>query len=136
MAETNSIAFPNMFNVAQNQVAVLDDNVAITNRVRLLLLTDPTELYNSPQFGTGLRKYLFQYNNKNTIARLQDTVREKIRQYEPYVDADNIEYADGLVYTGKDDGGLESQKQHNELAMTIKLETKFGDSITVSTKGV
>lgn len=136
MAETSSIAFPNMFNVAQNQVAVIEDNISITNRVRLLLLTDPTELYNSPRFGTGLRKYLFQYNNKNTIARLQDNVREKIREYEPYVDADKIEYADGLVYTGTDGDLLESEKQHNELAMTVKLETKFGDTITVSTKEV
>lgn len=132
MAETNSISFPNMFNVAQNQVATLEDNVSIVNRVRLLLLTDPTELYNSPKFGVGLKKYLFQYNNKNTIAHLQDTVREKIRQYEPFVDADKIEFADGLVYTGDADADMQA-KQFNELAMTIKLETNFGDSVIVST---
>lgn len=132
MAETNSISFPNMFNVAQNQVATLEDNVSIVNRVRLLLLTDPTELYNSPKFGVGLKKYLFQYNNKNTIAHLQDIVREKIRQYEPFVDADKIEFADGLVYTGDVDADMQA-KQFNELAMTIKLETNFGDSVVVST---
>lgn len=133
MSETTSIAFPNMFNVAQNQVAVLEDNVSITNRVRLLMLTDPTELYNSPKYGVGLKKYLFQYNNKNTVAHLQDTVREKVRQYEPYVDADKIEYAEGLVYSGTDNDSNIESKQFNELPMTVKLGTKFGDVVTVST---
>ena len=51
MAETTSLAFPNMFNIATNQVSVIEDTTSVANRTRLLILTEPTELYNNPDFG-------------------------------------------------------------------------------------
>lgn len=134
MANTQSIAFPNLFNVAQNRVAVLDDDIAIANRVRLLMLTEPTEVYNEVDFGAGLRKYLFQYNNDNTVGRLQDNIVEQLRKYEPLVDADKTKFAEGLLYTGQDSDS--SMQDCNNLKFTVMLETKYENSISVSIEDI
>ena len=62
---TNSLAWPSMFDVARNKVSVIEDNQSVVNRSKLLILTDPTELYMNPNFGVGLKKYLWQYNTAN-----------------------------------------------------------------------
>ena len=129
MAHTTSLSFPNMINVAQNTVSVIEDNASIANRVRLLILTEPTELYNSPTFGVGLRRYVFQYNNSNSVAMIQDRIKKQLRIFEPCVDVDNTQFADGLLYTGSDTDNIHD---HNHLKMTVKLETKYADSVSVS----
>ena len=75
--KTSSLAFPNMFNVAQNQVAVLEDEISVVNRSRLLILTEPTEIYNEPNQGVGLKRHLWQYNNKTQELTLVDSKVEE-----------------------------------------------------------
>lgn len=129
MAHTNSLAFPSMFNVAQNSVAVLEDDASVVSRSRLLILTEPTELYNDPLFGVGLRRYIWQYNTDNTKAIIQSRIREQLRTFEPCVNADNIQFADGLLYSGSEDE-FAQKHDHNHLKMTIKLETTYSEAIT------
>ena len=125
---TTSLAFPNMINVAGNRVAVKSGNDSITNRVRLLILTDPTELYNSPDFGVGLRKYLWQYNTANTSARIRDEIVVQLRKYEPCVLADQTSFSDGLIFSGSTD----TPQQYNQLSMTVGLKTIYEDTLTIS----
>ena len=124
---TTSLAFPNMINVAGNRVSVKSDQDSITNRVRLLLLTEPTELYNSPDFGVGLKRYLWQYNTANTSAIIQDRIVQQLRKYEPCVVADQTSFADGLMFSQDT-----SQNRYDELKMTVGLRTVFDDSLTIS----
>ena len=65
MAETTSLAFPNMFNITANRVSVIENTNSVSNRTRLLILTEPTELYNNPDFGVGLKRHLWQYNTES-----------------------------------------------------------------------
>lgn len=125
---TNSIAFPNMFNIANNCVSVLEDNTSIVNRTRLLVLTEPTELYNSPNFGVGLKRHLWQYNTENEKAIIRDRIVEQLRIHEPCCDADKTQFADGLLFTGGDEI---SAQQHNQLKMTIGVQTIFGDKLEI-----
>ena len=97
MTKTNSWAWPNMINVAQNKVALYEDNKSITNRSKLLILTEPTELYNEPNFGVGLRKYLFTYNTENQKSIIQDSIKKQLELHEPYCIADETEFIDGLA---------------------------------------
>ena len=68
MAETTSLSFPNMFNLSNNRVAVDEDLKSVTTRSRLLILSEPTELYNNPNFGVGLKRHLWKYNTENERA--------------------------------------------------------------------
>ena len=122
MAQTNSWSFPNIFNVSQNQVGIIDDNVSIVNRTKLLILTDPTELYNEPDFGVGLRRYLWQYNHENLKPQIRDRVIEQLRLHEPCVVPENTQYSDGLLFTGNTN---DYHQEHNQLKMTLSVETIY-----------
>lgn len=129
MANTTSLAFPNMFNVSQNKVTVLEDSTSVVNRSRLLILTNPTELYNSPNFGVGLHRHMWKYNNDNEKAVVLDRIKEQLRLHEPYVDPDKTDYADGLLFTG---GSNEyTAAKVNEMEMTVSLSTTFADNVSV-----
>ena len=126
---TNSLAFPVMFNTVNNGVAVLEGNNSIVNRTRLLFLTEPTELYNSPIFGVGLKRYLFQYNNENTKAMMKDRMIDQLRLFEPCCDAAATEFADGLLFSGSND--TITSQPFNRLEMTVALKTVYGDTAKV-----
>lgn len=117
-----------MFDVSQNKVSVLADSISIVNRTRLLMLTDPTAIYNEPEQGIGLRRYIGRYNNDNVRAEIKDRIVEQLRTYEPCVVPDKTDWADGLVFTGQPDDG---RIKPNKLEMTIALKTIYDSTATV-----
>ena len=69
MASTNSLSFPYIFDVARNSVSVAADTASVVSRVKLLILTEPTELHMNPGFGVGLKRHIWQYNRRQTSSR-------------------------------------------------------------------
>lgn len=130
MAETTSLSFPNMFNLSNNRVAVDEDLKAVTTRSRLLILSEPTELYNNPNFGVGLKRHLWKYNTENERAAIKDRIIEQLRLNEPDVIPEQTQFTDGLLFTGENNG-LNSATQANELNMTVALQTTFGKQISI-----
>lgn len=128
MTET-SFAFPNLFDVARSKVNIFVDTRALTSRVRLLLLTEPTELYMVPNFGVGLKKYLFTYNNDNTVALIRDKLIEQLRIWEPGVIPEETKVERGLKYSEVDNAD-ENALETNHLKLTITLTA--ADMQTVS----
>jgi len=129
MAETTSLSFPNMFNITGNQVSVDEDLKSITTRTRLLILSEPTEMYNDPNFGVGLKRHLWKYNTENEKALIKDRIVSQLRDYEPDVVPDRTQFTDGLLFTG--DSSLNYVNQANELNMTVALVTTFGKEISL-----
>ena len=127
--KTNSWSFPNIFNVAQNKVAILEDDVAIANRVKELILTEPTEVYNEPPQGVGLKRYLWQYNNDTLKSLLIDRLKEQLRIFEPYVNPEGTQWVSGNLFTGSQDDG--AVQKYNTLEMTISIETTFGSRVNI-----
>ena len=127
MTMTNSLSFPNMIDPVRNRVATKTDNASVVNRTRLLMLTEPTELYNEPTFGVGLKRYLFQYNNENVKAMIKDKIVEQLRLFEPCCDAQATEFTDGLIFTGDTD-----TQDFNVLKMSVGLKTIYGDVETIN----
>lgn len=130
MSRTNSIAWPNLIDVSRNRVSIVEDSVSVVNRTKLLILTEPTELYNNPDFGVGLKRHLWQYNNENQKAIIRDRIVEQLRLHEPCVDLDQTTFADGLLYTGSQDSASLAQDA-NRLKMTVGLSTIYGDAVNV-----
>lgn len=126
---TNSLSFPNMFDVARNKVGVISDNESIVNRSRLLILTEPTELYHNPNFGVGLKRHLWHYNTENEKAIMKDRIVEQLRLHEPCCVPDKTSFADGLLFTGVEDDY--TAQKYNRLTMTVGLQTAFGDTVSV-----
>lgn len=128
---TNSISFPRMFDVARNKVGIIQDNISIVNRTRLLILTEPTELYDNPDFGVGLRRHLWQYKNENEIAIIKDRIKLQIDKHEPCVNAEKTSFAPGLLFTGSEDESVVEAREYDKVKMTIGLVTIFNDQLDV-----
>jgi phage baseplate assembly protein W len=130
MAKTTSLAFPNMFNITNNQVSVLEDTASVGNRTRLLILTEPTELYNNPDFGVGLKRHLWKYNTDTERGLVKDKITEQLRLHEPCVYPEKTTYSDGLLFSGSpaNNPALES----NTLSLTVALQTVFKDTAQVT----
>lgn len=128
MPETTSLSFPNMFNLTSNQVAVDQDLKAITTRTRLLILSEPTELYNNPDFGVGLKRHLWKYNSENEVSLIQDRIISQLRLHEPDVIPDKTQFTSGLLFTGDNN---DSATAANEINMTVALQTTFGKQLNI-----
>lgn len=124
---TNSISFPNLFDVARSRVGVLENDQSVVNRTRLLILSDPESLYNNPDFGVGIKKYMWQYNSQNTRARIEDNIREQLRAYEPCCVPNETQFSEGLVT--EDVGEI---KNYNRFTMTVGISTIFGNTVEVN----
>lgn len=129
MAQTTSLAFPRMFDVAKNRVAVITDNQSVVNRTRLLMLTDPTEVYDNPNQGVGLKRYLWQYNGPNVKAAIQDRIREQLRLHEPCCVPDETAFADGLLFSP--DEYPDEIQDIQRLKMTVGIKTTYGANLEV-----
>lgn len=129
MANTTSLKWPNMFDVSRNRVVVAEDNQSVVNRTKLLLMTEPTELYMNPDFGIGLRRHIFQYNTDNQKAIIKDRIIKQLRLHEPCVVPEDTVLADGLVFTGGQD---DPEQKYNKLESTCMLVTKFGNQLEVT----
>lgn len=128
---TNSISFPRMFDVSRNRVAILEDDQSVVNRSRLLILTEPTEIYNEPNQGVGLKRHLWQYNNDNQKAIIRDRIIDQLRLHEPCSIPENTQISDGLLFTGTNDAQSPYQN-YNHLKLTVAIQTTFGDTLSVS----
>ena len=128
MAETTSLAFPNMFNITTNQVSVIENTSSVANRTRLLILTEPTELYNNPDFGVGLKRYLWKYNNEATRGMVKDRITEQLRLHEPCVYPERTQYSDGLLFSGD---ATQNIQDPNTMTLTVALQTIFEEEARV-----
>lgn len=131
MDNTTSLAWPNMIDVSRNMVAVKKGTDSITNRTKLLILTEPTELYNNPTFGVGLKQYLWQYNTPNTKAIIQERIKAQLAEHEPCVEPEATQFADGLLFTGVNDN-RSAVDDLNSLKMTVALQSIYKDKIDVT----
>ena len=122
--KTSSIAWPNMINVVGNTVAIIENAPSVVNRSRLLFLTEPTEIYNEPNQGVGLKRHLWHYNNDNEKAIIMDRIKDQLRLHEPQCSPNDTQFADGNLFTGSDT----TEQRYNKLEMTVAIKTKFSSN--------
>ena len=104
---------------------------AVRQDLKILLLTSPGERIMDPDFGVGLRRYLFQPLTRNTLGSIETRIREQVRQYLPFIQIRNISFssassaATNTVVTDMD-----------ENALNISISYSFGrgyvDELSVS----
>ena len=126
----SSMSWPNMFDVARSKVNVYTDMKSITNRVKLLLLTEPTELYMNPNFGVGLKKYMFTYNNDNVIPMIKDDLVAQLRLWEPRVIPEKTKVVRGLRTKNFEESAVVSERMNN-LNLTVTLTTIYGNEVSL-----
>lgn len=68
-----------------NDAKMVEDEKAIKQSVKNILLTNKGELHYFPQFGCNIRRYLFEKVNPFVILAIKDEVDFAIRNFEPRV---------------------------------------------------
>jgi phage baseplate assembly protein W len=64
---------------------------AIKNNLINFFLTNPGERYLNPSFGGGLREFIFTQINNNNFDFLLEDIRQKISNYFPNVNIENLQ---------------------------------------------
>ena len=61
--------------------------------LKMLLLTIPGERIMDPQFGVGLKKYLFEQNIDGTQDHISEKILEQTAIYLPYLEINDIQFS-------------------------------------------
>ena len=60
--------------------------------LKMLVLTAPGERIMDPNFGVGLKGYLFEMNMPSTYAQISSRIESQVGQYLDYIRIDDIQY--------------------------------------------
>jgi phage baseplate assembly protein W len=74
----------------------------IKQNFKMLILTNPGERVMEPNFGVGIRQFLFQSFSDNIYAEIDVRIREQAATYLPVIRIDNLEFGTN----GIDDNSL------------------------------
>ena len=64
-----------------------------TQNLKMLLLTNPGERMMDPEFGVGIRNFLFELNINTTYAAITTAVQIQVQKYLPYISINDIQYS-------------------------------------------
>ena len=79
-----------------NGYKMLDDlRDVVKQNFRMLILTNPGERVMLPEFGVGLRRFLFEGISNDTFTKLAVRIRQQVRKYMPFLDIEDIQFATG-----------------------------------------
>lgn len=66
----------------------------ITQNLKMLILTIQGERIMDPEFGVGLRKYLFRNNTPSVHSEIKSQIRSQIGKYMPFIEVVEINISD------------------------------------------
>tara|TARA_B100000131_G_C17871269_1_gene514328 strand:+ start:112 stop:522 length:411 start_codon:yes stop_codon:yes gene_type:complete len=70
---------------------------SVQQNFKNLVLTSPGERIMVPDFGVGLRQFLFEPMNGQTYANLSDTLETQVNRYMPFVTIEKLDFIDSGV---------------------------------------
>src|SRR5690606_20984129 len=89
-----NIKFPLTDDVEKNRLFNVNNvsKDALTSNLLSLLLTDKGERYYEPDYGTNLRKYLFEPKDNLTESEIESDIKETVRKYIPKLTIKNVSF--------------------------------------------
>jgi len=72
-------------------------NQLARQNLKMLMLTNPGERMMDPNFGVGIRRYLFEPNNDFTFTEIERRIYQQVKNYLPYIGIDNVEFIQSSV---------------------------------------
>ena len=85
---------PLMVNDVDGAYGLIKNYTALAKQnFKMLLLTNPGERIMNPDFGVGLKHYLFENNGPGTYADINDRIVEQTRTYLPFIQLNKIDFS-------------------------------------------
>ena len=95
MAEGLSVALPLETNPNDGAYGVHKDLQSVARQsLKMLILTAPGERIMAPDFGVGMRRYLFEQNIAGFGSELKAKTAEQVTKYIPYIRLDGLQVID------------------------------------------
>jgi len=91
----------NGFALTQSMIEVIRQNL------RNLMLTNPGERMMIPDFGVGIKRFLFEMDHASTYGTINSTIESQVSQYMPFVKLIDVQF--------------DSDSQANPGALYIKI---------------
>jgi len=66
------------------------DDRAIKSDLMHLIMTNKGERFYNPEFGTNLRRYIFEPNDNFTYSQIRDEITETVKKYIPNLKIDEV----------------------------------------------
>jgi len=64
----------------------------VRQNLKMLLLTAPGERIMEPDFGVGLRNYLFENSSNLTYSEIESKIRSQVKFYMPFVEVRSVKF--------------------------------------------
>tara|TARA_B100000287_G_scaffold139197_1_gene131142 strand:+ start:800 stop:1180 length:381 start_codon:yes stop_codon:yes gene_type:complete len=77
----------NGFSNNQTIVEVVQQNL------KMLLLTSPGERIMDPNFGVGMRRFLFEQNDANTHSKIKTRIKKQVADYMSFIEIEDVIFA-------------------------------------------
>ena len=75
----------------KNGILSIDNYVdEIKQNLKILCLTAPGERVFLPEFGVGLRNYVFQNSTPDLFSTISERISDQVQTYLPYININNI----------------------------------------------
>jgi phage baseplate assembly protein W len=92
MAEGLSVALPLRIDPVDGAYSLNKTLVDMaTQNLKMVILTSPGERVMEPEFGVGVRNYLFAQNSPGLSAQLRDRISQQVSKYLPYISLNNLQ---------------------------------------------
>ena len=102
---------------------------AVRQNFKNLVLTAPGERVMDPQFGVGIRNFLFEQMNDPLFSRISERIRTQVQAYMPFVFVEHITFDSMETKEGIGPNELQVTIQYN----ILPLDAEDTLSITAAT---
>ena len=94
MAFTQPLIIDGDLNVSDNSGFHMIDSlkVNIKQNLKMLILTNPGERVMTPNFGVGIRKYLFEVVSDEVYAEIDSKIKQQVSLYMPYLKITRVQF--------------------------------------------
>jgi len=108
-----TVVYPMVVTEGHGFSEITQDNPteAVKFQLKNILLTNPGENLSDPQFGVGLKLYLFELENSQKIRNLRQAILNQIQKYANYFTKLNVIVDTSKLYTN---------------TLTVRIEFEFG----------
>ncbi len=112
-------AFPPVFDKYSQTVHMVANEEDIKESIHIILGTIPGERLMFPQFGCGIRKFIFESNDPTQMTMLKDTVYLALLYNEPRIKVEDIEVHETINASNSEDIGRLNGKIYLHISYTV-----------------
>mgnify|MGYP003649644803 CR=1 FL=1 len=104
MAQGLSVALPLRIDETDGAYGLNKDIMSMAEQnIKMVILTSPGERMMIPDFGVGIRRYLFEQNTSSVAATLKERIQNQINKYVPYVNLKDVQVLSPSTISGETD---------------------------------